>query len=112
MTPHEKSVPAVNRPLARLQANLREAQEESAQRFLIQAVVVTLALADAFNSYIKAVGQYAQRRHGELKESSATLAAQHADLLKSGQELLEKLKATPTDKALRKEIERVQTAME
>src|ERR1051325_8260382 len=112
MTPHEKAIAAINTRLERLQASLREAKEESAQRFLIQAVVVTLALADAFNTYIKAVGEYAQRRHGELKQTRETLTAQHAELLKTGQELLEKLKAAPTDKTLQKEIERVQTAME
>jgi hypothetical protein len=112
MTPHEKAVATINARLERLQANLREAKEESAQRFLVQSLVVTLGVAEALNDYIKEVGEYARRRHGELKQTNETLAAQHADLLKAGQEQLEKLKANPADRALRKEIERTQKNME
>jgi hypothetical protein len=111
MTPHQKAVNAINARLERLQANLRDAKEESAQRFLFQSIVVTLGVAEALNDYIKMVGEFARRRHGELKQTNETLGAQHADLLKSGQELLEKLKANPTDRALRKEIERAQQNM-
>lgn len=111
MTPHEKAVNAINQRLERLQANLRETKEESVQRFLFQSLVVTIAAAEALNGYIKSVGAYAQRRHGELKQTNETLAAQHAELLKSGQEWLEKLKANPTDRAVRKEIERAQQDM-
>lgn len=111
MTPHEKAVTALNRRLEQLQANLREAKAESAQRFLFQAVVVTLGLGEALNAYIKVVGTYAQRRHGELKQANDTLAARHAELLHSGKELLEKLKANPTDRAIRKEIDVAQQAM-
>lgn len=112
MTPHEKAVSALNARLARLQASLREAKTEAAQQFLFQSIVVTVGIAEALSDYIKGVGQYAQRRHGEVKQVNEGLAAQHADSLQSGRELLEKLKANPTDRALRKEIERVQRAME
>ena len=111
MTPHEKAVTALNARLERLQANLREANAESAQRFLFQSLVVTLGVAEALNDYIKGVGQYARRRHGELKETNEALAAQHAGLLESGRDLLEKLKASPADRGLRREIERAQQAM-
>lgn len=112
MTPHEKAIHAINARLERLQVNLREAKGENAQRFMFQSLVATIASAEALNDYIKMVGKYAQRRHAELKQKNETLAAQHADLLKSGQDLLEKLKANPTDRALRKEIEVVQRNME
>jgi hypothetical protein len=112
MTPHEKAVSAINVRLDRVQSALREAKEEAVQQFLFQSLVVTLGMAEALSDFIKAVGQYAQRRHAELKQMNETLAAQHTDTLKSGQELLEKLKANPSDRALRKEIERVQQSME
>lgn len=111
MTPHEKAVNAINTRLERLQANLREAKVESAQRFLFQSIVVLIAVAEALNDYIKRVGEYAKRRHGEVKHTNEALDAQHAEWLKSGKELLEKLKANPTDRAIRKEIERAQESM-
>lgn len=111
MTPHEKALTAINARLERLQASLREAKVETAQRFLFQSLVVTLAFAEALNDYIKKIGEYAQRRHAALKQVNETLEAQHAAALKSGQDLLEKLKAAPTDRAIRKEIERVQQNM-
>ena len=66
MTPHEKAVNAINARLERLQANLREAKVETAQGFLFQSIVVTIAIAEALNDYIKQVGEYARRRHGEV----------------------------------------------
>jgi hypothetical protein len=111
MTPHEKAVGAINTRIERLQANLREANGETAQRFLFQSLVVTVGVAEALNDYIAMVGQYARRRHAELKQTNEALRAQHADLLKSGQEQLEKLKANPTDRAIRKEIEHTQQSM-
>lgn len=111
MTPHEKAVAAVNARIERLQAELHGAKAEGAQRFLIQAIVVTVSAAEALNDYARAVGQFAQRRHAQVKQANETLTTQHAELLKSGQILLEQLKASPTDKALRKEIERTQSAM-
>jgi uncharacterized protein YoxC len=112
MTPHEKAVTALNRRIERLQASLAEATEESTRRFLFQAIVVTLGLGEALNDFIRKVGAYAQRRHGELKQTNEAMAAQHAALLQSGKELLEQFKANPTDRALRKEIERTQREME
>jgi hypothetical protein len=112
MTPHEKAVAAVNARLERLQANLREAKSETAQRFLFQSLVVTIAAAEALNDYIRSVGAHAQRRHADLKAANDSLAAQHTQLLQSGRDLLEKLKANPTDRAIRQEIESAQQAME
>jgi hypothetical protein len=112
MTPHEKAVHALNSRLERLQANLREARSETAQQFLFQSLVVTLGLSEAMTDYIKQVGEYSQRRHGEFKQASVAEGARHAELLKSGSALLEQLKASPTDRALRKEIERAQRNME
>jgi hypothetical protein len=112
MTPHEKAVHALNTRLERLQANLRDATVESARAFLFQSIVVTVGVGEALNDYLKAVGSYAQRRHGTLKQTNETLAAQHAALLKSGQELLEQFKANPADRALRQQIARVQQQME
>lgn len=111
MTPHEKAVTAINTRLERLQANLREAKAEALQRFLFQSLVVTLAVAEALNDYIRQVGEYAQRRHAQVKQATEALGAQHAALLKSGQELLEQLKANPNDRAIRKEIEATQQKM-
>lgn len=105
MTPAEKAVNAVNSRIERLQANLREAQSETARRFLFESVLVTVGVGEALADYIKSVDRTARRRQAELKETNAALAARHADLLKSGQALLEQLKANPTDQAIRKEIE-------
>lgn len=111
MTPHEKAVTTINARLERLQANLRATNLESAQRFLLQSIVALIGVAEALNDYIKMVGRYAERRHGELKQANEALGARHADLLNSGKEFLEKLKADPTDRAIRKEIERLQQEM-
>ena len=111
MTPHEKAINAVNARLERLQANLSEAKGEATQQFLFQSLLVTIGAAEALNDYITVVGKYAQRRHAEVKKNNEALAAQHAEFLTSGQELLEKLKANPTDRALRKEIEVAQQKM-
>lgn len=112
MTPAEKAVNAVNSRIERLQAHLREAKSEAAQRFLSESVLVTIGVGEALAGYIKAVGEHAQRRHGELKATNAALTAQHAELLKGGQALLEQLKANPTDRAIRKEIDLAQQNME
>lgn len=112
MTSHEKAVNAINTRLERLQANLREAHSEAVQQFLFQSLVVTLGMSEALNDYIRTVGHYAQRRHGEFKQASVTVTERHSELLKSGRELLEQFKASPTDRALRKEIERAKKEME
>jgi hypothetical protein len=100
MTPIEKAEQALNRRIDQLQANLREADTEPAQRFLFQSLVVCTGIGEALTEYIKMIGQYAQGRHGELKETHATLSAQHDELLKSGNELLDRLKAAPSDQAI------------
>jgi hypothetical protein len=111
MTPTEKAVNALTHRLERLQANLREAQSETARRFLFQSLVVTAGMGEAMTDYIKRVGEYAQRRQGEFKQTTVTLSARHAELLKAGTVLLEQLKANPTDRPLRQEIDRMQQDM-
>lgn len=111
MTPHEKAANALNARLERLQANLRDAHVESARRFLVQSIVVVLGIGEALNDYGRAVARYAQRRHAILKQTNEALAAQHEELLSSGKERLERFKAAPTDKALRKELEATQQKM-
>jgi hypothetical protein len=111
MTPAEKAINAVNLRIERLQAALREAKSESGQRFLSESVIVTVGVGEALTDYIKSVGVYARRRHGELKTTSVALEAQHADLLKIGQAQLEQLKAKPADRAIRKEIDATQQGM-
>src|SRR5688500_8705383 len=111
MTPIEKAENALNGRISQLQASLREAKSETAQRFLIQSLVVCIGIGEALTDYVRMIGEYAKGRHGELKQTHDTLTAQHAGLLKTGQELLERLKADPTDRALRKEIEAAQKSM-
>jgi hypothetical protein len=111
MTPHEKAVNAANARLERLQANLSAAKAESARQFLVQSLVVTVGVAEALNDYAEMVGAYAERRHANVKQANEPLGGQHADLLRSGKELLEKLKANPTDRSIHKEIELVQQKM-
>lgn len=112
MTPIEKAENVLNLRIERIQAGLRETRSEAARQFLFQALVVCAGIGEALRDYIKAIGQYAQERHGELKQTHDTLTAQHADLLKAGNTLLERFKASPTDRALRKEIELAQKKME
>ncbi|HVS51650.1 MAG TPA: hypothetical protein VHD62_04785 [Opitutaceae bacterium] len=111
MTPAEKAVAAINARIERLQGTLRESKSEAAQRFLSESILVTIEIGEALTDYIKAVGAHAQRRHGALKDTHAALTAQHAEALQSGQALLERLKADPSDRALRKEIEATHQSM-
>lgn len=111
MTPLEKAEAALNSRLERLQANLRETTSADARRFLFQSLVVCVGLGEALTDYLKTIGEYAQGRHGALKLGNEELISQHADLLKSGNELLERLQATPNDRVVRKEIELTQQAM-
>ena len=111
MTPIEKAEAALNTRIERLQINLREAKSDAAQRFLFQSLVVCIGVGDALSDYVKMIGQFAQGRHAELKRTHDTLTAQHAELLKSGNELLQLFKANPTDKAIRKDIDAAQQAM-
>jgi hypothetical protein len=111
VSPIEKAENALNNRIARLQTNLRATKSEAAQGFLFQSLIVCTGIGEALTAYIKMIGQYAQGRHQELKQAQDTLTTQHADWLKTGNELLERLKANPSDKALRKEIEQAQQAM-
>lgn len=112
MTPIQKAESALNRRIEQIQANLREPRSEAAQQFLFQSLVVCVGLGEALTDYLKMIGQYAQGRHGELKQTQETLTVQHAQALQAGTALLERLKANPTDRALRKEIEQTQKTME
>src|SRR4051812_26430113 len=112
MTPTEKAEIALNRRLEQVQADLKQAKSESAQRVLFQSLLVCLGIGEALRDYIKAIGTYAQGRHAEIKQEQVTLTARHAELLKSGNELLERFKANPGDKAIHKELERAQQGME
>lgn len=111
MTPMEKAENALNTRIEQFQAKLQQAESELARRSLVQAIVVFVGIGEAITHYVHTVSEYAKSRFAERKQEQAALTAQHADLLKSGTELLDRLKASPTDRALRKEIERTQTAM-
>lgn len=111
MTPIEKAENALNRRIERLQAKLGDASSETARNFLLQSLVACVGIGEALTHFVKSIGHYAQGRHGELKRTHDSLTAQHADLLKSGNELLERLKANPGDRAIRKEIEQAQQNM-
>jgi hypothetical protein len=112
MTPIEKADEALNNRLERLQANLHETTSETARRFLFQSLVVCVGLSEAMTDYVKMIGQYAQSRYSELKQTHDALTAEHADLLKSGNELLERLKLNPSDRSIRQQIAVAQRNME
>jgi hypothetical protein len=111
MNPTEKADIALNTRLDRLQANLRETSSDTARRFLFQSLVVCVGLGEALTDYVKTIGEYAQARYSQLKQTHTALSAEHASLLTSGNELLERLKANPGDPSLRQAIERAQRDM-
>ena len=104
MNPTEKAEVALNTRLDRLQANLRETSSDTARRFLFQSLVVCVGLGEALTDYVKQIGEYAQARYSQLKQTQTTLTAEHAALLASGNDLLERLKANPSDRSIRQEI--------
>jgi len=73
--------------------------------------VVCVGLGEALTDYVKTIGAYAQARYAKLKETHTTLTNEHAALLASGTEMLERLKANPSDRDVRNEIERAQRDM-
>ncbi len=111
MTPMEKAEGALNQRIEQLQARLQEAKSEEARRFFVQSILVCLGLGECITDYGHAITQYAKARHAELKAAQLKFSAQHDELMKSGNEMLERLKANPTDRALRKEIETAQRHM-
>ena len=111
MNPTEKAEVALNTRLDRLQANLRETSSDTTRRFLFQSLVVCVGLGEALTDYVKQIGEYAQTRYSQLKQTHASLTAEHDALLSSGNALLERFKANPTDRGLRQEIERAQRDM-
>jgi hypothetical protein len=112
MTPMGKAEAALNGRIAEFQAKLRNAEAEATRRSLVHAVMVLLAIREAVSHYVQAIGDYAKNRFAELKEQQTALTGEHAQLLKSGSEMLERLKANPADREIRKEIERTQRSME
>lgn len=112
MTPIEKAENALNFRIEQLRAKLRAAESDTARGFLLQSIVACVGIGDALKDYIKMIGEFAKGRYGELKPEHEALTAQHADLLTAGKAMLEQLKANPSDKALLKEIEKAQAAME
>lgn len=111
MTPIEKAENALNGRIEQIQANLHDARTDAERRFLIQALMVCVGIGEGLRAYIRMIGQYAQLRHGELKQTHDALTAQHADRLTAGKELLERLKTNPSNRAILKEIEQEQKAM-
>src|SRR5438067_13620475 len=111
MTSIEKAEYALNGRIEQIQANLRESKSDTDRQFLARSLVVCIGIGEALKDYVKTIGKFAERRHGELRPTHDALTVEHADVLKSGNELLERLKANPTDRAIRQEIERVQKKM-
>jgi hypothetical protein len=111
VTPIEKAEAALNRQIDRIHANLLAAPTEQARQFLVQSLVVSVAIGEALQDYVKAIGEFAQSRHGALKVQHATLGAEHDALLKEGQALLERFKTNPGDQPIRKAIEQAQKSM-
>src|SRR4051812_36813437 len=112
MNATEKAEVALNTRLDRLQANLRETSSDTARQFLFQSVVICVGLGEALTDYVKQIGEYAQARYSQLKQTQTTLTAEHAALLKSGNELLEQMKASPNDRGIRQQIETAKRDME
>jgi hypothetical protein len=111
MSPYEKAVAALNARLERLQASLAAATTEAARQTAFQSIIVTLGLGEALNDYLTQVRDFAQRRHAELKSTNESLTVRHAELLEGGKQLLEQLKANPTDREIRKQIDAAQQHM-
>lgn len=111
MTPLEKAETALNSRIERLQTNLNNSTSEAARAFLLQSLVVCVGLGEALAGYVKAVQAYANIRYSEIKEMQAKLTAEHAALLTSGNDLLERLRANPTDRDVLKQIEQAKKDM-
>jgi len=105
MTPIEKAEAVLNSRIERIQANLAAAQTEVERQLQFQSLIVCVGIGEALRDYIKTIGEYARGRHAELKQAHDSLTARHAQVLQTGNELLERFKANPSDAALRKEIE-------
>ena len=108
----EKAERALNGRIEQLQTGLEQATSEATRRHQLHAMVVCVGLGEAITDYVRSIEQYAKSRYTELKEEQTALTAEHAHQLKSGKELLERLKTDPTDRTLRKEIEAAQRSME
>src|SRR4051812_3626327 len=100
MNPTEKAEVALNTRLDRLQANLRDTTSDTARRFLFQSLVVCVGLGEALTDYVKKIGEYAKDRYSQLKQTHTTLTAEHAALLASGNELLARLKESPSERSI------------
>ena len=111
MTPLEKAEAALNSRIERIQTTLNDTPSEAIRPFLFQSLVVCAGIGEALGGYVKAVQSYANNRYGEIKETQAKLSAEHAGLLSSGNDLLERLRANPADRSLLKQIEQAQKNM-
>ncbi len=111
MTPIEKAETALNSRIERIQANLSAAQTEVERQLQFQSLIVCIGIGEALRDYVRTIGEYARGRHAELKQAHDSLTARHAQVLQNGNELLERFKTNPTDRALRKEIELAQRDM-
>lgn len=105
MNATEKAEVALNSRLDRLQANLRETSSDTARQFLFQSLVICVGLGEALTDYVKQISEFAQTRYSQLKQTQTTLTAEHAALLTSGNELLERLKTNPGDLGILQKIE-------
>jgi hypothetical protein len=111
VTPIEKAETALNCRIERIQANLREARSEAERQIQFQSLIVAIGVGEVLKDYIKTIGEYARGRHAELKQANDSLTVRHAQVLQSGNELLERFKGNPRDPGLRKEIELAQREM-
>lgn len=107
----QKVESALNRRIEQLQAQLKAAGADSTRRHLVQAILACIGIGEAITDYVATIEAYAKTRHAELKKTQVALTEQHTTLLESGKALLEQLKASPSDRALRKEIEQAQRSM-
>lgn len=111
MTPLEKAEAALNSRIERIQTNLKDTRSESARSFLFQSLVVCVGIGEALAGYVNAVQVYANTRYNEIKDMQGRLTAEHDGLLASGNDLLERLRANPTDRDLLKQIEQTKKDM-
>jgi len=111
MTSIEKAENALQKRIEQLKTELRDSAVETTRQFLVQSIVVSVGFKEALSAYVTAIGDYAKRRYDSIKETNTALIEQHAGLMKSGNELLDQLKANPKDGFLLKKIEAAQQEM-
>ncbi len=112
MSPIEKAEQALNAQIEQVQARLKAASLTQPRPDLVQGVLVWAGLGETITQYVASIGEYARKRHGELKQIQLSLTVQHDELLKSGNEMLVRLKDDPSDRVVQKAIGEAQRAME